>query len=254
MAQRSSKRSPMYADLPTSSTNPQQSFRMHWWRQGQGPDVLYVAGSGRSLSDRPNVFDSPLTESCSVISYDQRGLGKSGAPPGDWTMGDFADDAAAVLSAAGVGSCAVIGVSFGGMVAQELAIRFPPLVELLVLVATSPGGAGGRSYQIHELENHELRARFELELELADARRGGDWRRSNPDELERLWQLSPRREGVQPVSSGQAKQRAARLSHDCWDRLPEIDAPTLVCAGRFDGVAPLARSEAIVNRLRNGRL
>ena len=50
-----------------------------------------------------------------------------------------------------MGPCRVVGVSFGGMVAQELAVTWPERVERLALLCTSPGGAGGASYPLHEL-------------------------------------------------------------------------------------------------------
>ena len=66
-------------------------------------------------------------------------------------MADFADDAAALLDAVGWDDCLVLGISFGGMVAQEVAIRHPERVRRLVLACTSAGGEGGASYPLHEL-------------------------------------------------------------------------------------------------------
>ena len=78
-----------------------------------------------------------------VLAYDQRGLGQTEVPEGPYTMAEYADDAAALIAAVGWDDCAVVGVSFGGMVAQELAIRHPGRVRRLALCCTSSGGAGG---------------------------------------------------------------------------------------------------------------
>ncbi len=65
-------------------------------------------------------------------------------------MADFANDAAALLDVVHWDDCVVMGISFGGMVAQEV-IRHPERVRRLVLACTSAGGAGGASYPLHEL-------------------------------------------------------------------------------------------------------
>ena len=78
-----------------------------------------------TCASRPVWRDGPLAESFEVLAYDQRGLGQSSVPPWPYAMADFANDAAALLDAVGWDDCVVMGISFGGMVAQELAIRHP---------------------------------------------------------------------------------------------------------------------------------
>lgn len=242
----------MFVDLPDPERG--RGFRLYVERRGRGPTVLYLGGSGRRLADRPNVFDTPLAAACDVVAHDQRGAGRSGAPDGEWAVVDFARDASALAAALGIERCSVVGVSFGGMVAQELAIDRPGLVDRLVLVATSPGGAGGSSYPIDELLDLVPRARFELELELADTRCDAAWRATEHELVERLWRDSPYASGAAPVSDRELRQLRARRAHDCWDRLGSIAAPTLVCGGLHDGVAPLDRSRALADRLPRGRL
>jgi 3-oxoadipate enol-lactonase len=246
----------MFVEIPyTSASGDRRStLRIEYARHGDGPPVLYIGGSGRSLVDRPNAFDSPLAESFSVIAYDQRGLGRTGCPEGEWSMADYADDAAGLLDALSIDTAHVVGVSFGGMVAQELAIRHGSRVRRLVLVVTSPGGAGGSSYPIHTLDGLDRRERFELELALADTRRGPEWQAAHPDEVERLWERAEQSSDATAPTIGEHEQLDARRRHDCWDRLDRIESSTLVCAGRHDGVAPLENSKALVSRLRHGQL
>ncbi|MCS7002360.1 MAG: alpha/beta hydrolase, partial [Dehalococcoidia bacterium] len=119
-----------------------RDLTMYYELHGAGPRLLFINGSGGDLRNPRagrGIF-APLTETFTVLAYDQRGLGQTTKPDGPYTMADYAADADALLEAVGWDSCAVFGVSFGGMVAQELAIRFPRRVRRLVLAGTSSGG------------------------------------------------------------------------------------------------------------------
>ena len=98
-------------------------LQLYLERGGSGETVLYISGTGGDLRNKPNQFDSPLARRFNLVCYDQRGLGQSDKPEGEYTMVDYADDAAAVLDLLGEEPIRVVGVSFGGMVAQELALR-----------------------------------------------------------------------------------------------------------------------------------
>lgn len=224
--------------------------------RGEGHVVLYIGGSGRSLTDRPNVFDGPLTKSFRVIAFDQRGLGRSGTPAGRWTTADYAADADRLLDLLGIDRCHVVGVSFGGMVAQELALRRPDLVDRLVLVATSSGGAGGRSAPIEELDRYEPRERFSMELALEDDRHSAEWQALHPELVSQLWEAACAASGgvARVPTAGEVEQLRARRLHDTWDRLDAIVAPTLICAGRHDGVAPPQNAVALASRIARRRL
>ena len=114
------------------------------------PRLLFLGGSNTDFSIKASVFSSKLVEQFNVLSYEPRGLGRSASPAGEWTMVDYALDAIALLDAFGWDRAFVVGESFGGMTALEVAIRFPERVEKLCLTATASGGAGGSSFPIHE--------------------------------------------------------------------------------------------------------
>jgi 3-oxoadipate enol-lactonase len=223
---------------------------------GAGERLLCISGTGSDLRQRPRPTDGPLAENFEVLAYDQRGLGQSSVPPWPYTMADFADDAAALLDAVGWDGCLVLGISFGGMVAQEVAIRHPERVRRLVLACTSAGGSGGASYPLHELVDLRPEERSALRMELIDTRWDEAWRQAHPDMVaaisERMGLEGPD-EGSDP-GPGLTNQLAARAAHDTADRLGAIACPTLVCGGRFDGIAPPANSQFVAREIPGARL
>src|SRR5829696_7657480 len=111
-------------------------------RQDTGAEqapVLLVMGLGMAATGWWRTVPV-LSERFRVLSFDNRGAGRSDKPPGPYTVAQLADDAVAVLDAAGVGRAHVYGVSLGGMIAQEIALRHPARVDRLVLAATTAGG------------------------------------------------------------------------------------------------------------------
>jgi 3-oxoadipate enol-lactonase len=225
---------------------------------GEGPPVLFVSGTGSDLRRAPNVFDGPLARHHTVLAYDHRGLGQSSKPDVDYSMADYADDAAGLLDKLGWGPVPVVGVSFGGMVAQELAIRHPALVSRLVLCCTSSGGDGGSSYPLHELAELDPDERRRRQLAISDTRFDLDWQAANPEAaasvLERMAGDQEPLDDDPDRDLGARRQLEARRHHDTWDRLDRIVVPTLVAAGERDGIAPPANSEALASRLPDARL
>jgi 3-oxoadipate enol-lactonase len=229
---------------------------------GEGPPVLFIGGTGGDLRAKPNVFDGPLARSFTVASFDQRGLGRSTKVDRHSTMADYGADAAGLLDHLGWARAHVVGVSFGGMVAQELAIARPDLVDRLVLCCTSSGGAGGASYPLHELRDLEPDVRRRRQLAISDTRYDEAWQAAHPAEaaklLERMHASDAAAEthaATDPAAAlGARRQLESRKDHDTFDRLDRITATTLVAAGRYDGIAPIANSEALAARIPRARL
>jgi 3-oxoadipate enol-lactonase len=167
-------------------------------------------------------------------------------------MADFAADAVALADQLGWERFAVVGVSFGGMVAQEVAIAAGPRVTRLVLACTASGGAGGASAPLHEILKLPVAERAERMLELLDTRAPADpvVRQALQPRLEQLAGELP----DERLRRGAERQLEARRGHDTWERLPSIVAPTLVCAGRYDAIAPPERSRALAGAIPGARL
>jgi 3-oxoadipate enol-lactonase len=231
------------ANLPT--------IDLYYERAGDGPPLLFISGTGGDLRVKPNVFDGPLAKAFDLLAYDQRGLGRSAKPDTDYRMADYGDDAAALLDFVGWKSARVIGVSFGGMVAQELALRHPDKVERLVLACTSPGGAGGASYPFHEIQHLKGEERAKFLMPVSDTRRNAAWAAANPEtyaQFVAMGSVDPHA-GEPGREMGARRQIEARAAHDTWERLGDIACPTLIAAGRFDGIALPATQERMASRI-----
>lgn len=217
--------------------------------QVSGAPVLFVGGTGADLRQKPNVLDGPLAKAFHVIAYDQRGLGRTEKPDGPYSMADYADDAAALLDALGHQQVDVVGVSFGGMVAQHLAIRHPARIRRLVLCCRSPGG-DMPSYPFHELPDDLSPVERMLQLmSVSDTRRDEAWQSENPDFVEKMKEQAEagaiEDHGTPEFRRGARMQLEARALHDTAEQLPGLSMPVLICAGRFDGIAPAANQEKL---------
>lgn len=229
---------------------------LYWERQGAGEPLLFISGTGSDLRSKPNIFDGPLVRRFDVLAYDQRGLGRSSKPDAPYAMADYGDDAAGLMDALGWASARVVGVSFGGMVAQELVLRHPHKVSRLVLACTSPGGAGGASFAFHEIEHLKGEARARHMIPIADTRRDAAWAAANPQAYAQLVALG----AADPYAdepghaAGAWRQLEARAAHDAWARLPQIACPVMIAAGRYDGIALPEAQERMAARIPGARL
>ena len=231
-----------------------KDVRLYYERTGQGPRLLFVNGSGVTMDDS-RLLLSLFASHFDFVAYDYRGLGKSSEPPGPYGMAECAGDALSVLDAVGWEAACVLGISFGGMVAQELAVTAPGRVRRLALLCTSPGGKGGSSYPLDELESLPRAERVGVLRQLVDTRFDDQWLTSHPQDHRLVELLAGRDTAPDPIRQrGQAGQLAARRSHDVWDRLPSITCPAFIGCGRFDGIAPPRLSAAIASRIPGAQL
>ena len=225
-------------------------------RVGSGPRLLFISGTGGDLRLRPNVLDGPFPKHFDMAAYDQRGLGQTAKPDEPYSMAQYAEDAVNLMAAIGWGSALVIGVSFGGMVAQELAINHPHMVEGLVLACTSPGGAGGASYPLHKLADMGAEERARFMIPISDTRHDETWAMAKPETYEQLVAMAAADPyaGEEGHAMGRRRQLEARATHDTWSRLDQIRCPTLICGGKYDGIALPETQELMASRIRGAEL
>ncbi|MEO8897596.1 MAG: alpha/beta fold hydrolase [Candidatus Dormibacter sp.] len=217
--------------------------------EGDGPPLLLIPGLGATrVVFRPLM--PLLTAHFRVAVYDQRGIGGSQLTTGPYTTAQLAGDAVAVLDALSIDRATVLGGSFGGLVAQEVAVGYPDRLHVLVLAATGPG----RAHLVEEpdpaavgaLLGKSARSPEEAYRIACTVLYSREFQEAHPDFIEQ--QISDR--ATRPIDGRAFRaQLDASRGHDAWDGLSSIAAPTLVLHGSEDAVIPLANARLLAERI-----
>jgi len=229
-------------------------LRIYYELHGRGEPLVCLHGLQGDSSHFRGLLPA-LSQAYRTLIFDQRGSGMSDKPEMDYSTALLADDAAALMDRVGFGSAHVFGVSMGGMIAQELALRHPHKVRSLILGCTRAGGphavelsedpAMTAAYTTQEISAEE-RARA-----LARATFTEVYLLNNPGIIELL--IAARRERpLDPEALSRRRQAIDR--HDSYERLPSIGCPTLVITGRQDKIVAWENSRILAERIPHARL
>jgi 3-oxoadipate enol-lactonase len=204
---------------------------------GSGPRLIFINGTNADLRRKQPYVDK-LSDHFTVLRYDQRGLGQTEKPDKPYHMADYADDAAGLMDMLGWDCAAVLGVSFGGSVAQEFARRHPGLITRMALACSNPGGKFG--YPLLELHDKDAETRARTMLSL-DLRKSAEWQAAHPEQTRTLIEQGMKRGGaVDPsdtkAAMGARRQLEAREEHDATAWLDQITMPVALFGGRYDGL------------------
>jgi len=238
---------------------------LYFEEEGSGEPLLLIMGlAADSLAW---VFQRPaFAQRYRAIVFDNRGVGRSSKPPGPYTTAQMARDTKGLLDVLGISRAHVLGVSMGGMIAQELALQFPEAVRSLVLACTYAAPDAGvlatRDALVTQLGGRVAPdGTIEVDLSRLDPLQFFQTLMPlvfNPDflarELPRLMELfaSSLQYGFSP--QGILGQVAAVLTHNTEDRLAQIRVPTLVLTGDADRLVPPAYSERLAALIPGAKL
>lgn len=223
--------------------------RIYYETHGAGQPLLLIPGFGCTVEIYSENAPA-LAAGHRVIVFDPRGCGRSGTPADGYSMDVYADDCLAVLRAAGEEAAHVLGTSFGGMVALNLAVRHPERVRSLVLGCTTAGGVGQVSPPAEsvvlflaaaEVEDPAAATRMRYPLNYSDA-----YAAAHDAEI---IGRSVATAHLRQTAEGRDGQLAAVNGHDVWDLLPAIAAPTLVAHGDGDGLVPVENGRNLASRI-----
>jgi pimeloyl-ACP methyl ester carboxylesterase len=232
---------------------------MYYEESGKAGGEPVVLIAGLSLNTTTWFRQAPaLAGRYRVIAFDNRGAGRTDKPARDYSIALFADDTASLMDALGIDSAHVCGMSMGGMIAQELALRHPARVRSLMLICTTPGGGESESPQVTlgDPANAGMTPAEIFDRSLAwfysDA-----WGTAHRDEIVRRalehahLRIDPDQFARQARAIRGDDDGAGR--HDTYARLAQIAVPTLVLAGEEDPLVPVANSRVLGARIPGAR-
>ena len=226
---------------------------LYYERHGAGFPLILIRGFG-SNADHWYSQVPAFSMHYETIVFDNRGVGRSDGPQGCYSIADMCDDTAALLDALGVARAHVLGISMGGMIAQEMALNHPDRVRGLVLACTHCGG--GKAVMPGK-EVMEVFHRFSRTASQEDAVKvaGCLFTERTMNEHFDIVETYRRVSSAHPVSADVlTKQFDAIQGHDTWARLPRIKCPTLVLTGAEDVLIPPINSRILAERIPGARL
>jgi 3-oxoadipate enol-lactonase len=230
-----------------------QGREFHYERGGSGEPLLLVQGMSGTHVSWGEGFRGALEESFDVVAFDNRGIGLSAPVDGPFTIREMAEDTAGLLDELGIESAHVVGISMGGMIAQELALAEPGRLRSLTLGCTYCGGPGS---QLMPEENARklmegmasgdrdkaIRASYEVNLSPAF--------RADESAYAAFHEMATR---VPAAKRTIELQVQAIFGHDTSARLGEIATPALIVHGTVDGVLPFPNGELISSLMPGAR-
>ena len=225
--------------------------RLYWEEVGEGEPLLLIMGLGATHEWWGRVTPA-VAPHFRTILFDNRGVGKSDVPPGPYSIPEMADDAMAVLDAAGVESAHVFGASMGGMIAQEVALRHPARVRSLILGCTACGGresTAAKREVLDALGARAVKTREEaLRIMLPYIFDAGTPRDVVEEDVALRMRTNVPNEGYF------AQLQAIRSWSGSHARLSSLAMPTLVIHGETDELVPAENGRVIARAIPNASL
>ena len=218
---------------------------LYYERAGSGEPMLLIQGMSATHRAWGRPFLEELRRDFDVVVFDNRGMGLSGRAELPFTIADLADDALGVLDGLGIERAHVVGISMGGMIAQELALAHPERIRTLTIGASYCGGPQGRLMAREDVEllgtaiasgDREAVHRAMWEINLSPTFREDDSR------FEAFREMADALPAPAPVI---LEQMRATGAHDTSDRLGGIETPTLVVHGTADRLLDLCNGREI---------
>ena len=228
-------------------------LNMHYHVRGKGPPLVLIMGLSGDLTWWERLA-ALLDTHFRLVLFDNRGAGLTDKPEEKYSIGLFASDTIGLMDALGVSRAHVFGVSMGGMIAQEVALRYPGRVERLALGCTHSGGQGFIMPSPEAIQKMTLtrgKSHEEIGRQIISILFSPSFQVRDPQCIETMVERYVRNP---PERKAFTNQFWALIGHNCYDRLQEIRKSTLLLTGDEDVLVPPDNSRVIESRIPGSRL
>ena len=230
-------------------------IQIYYEVHGEGFPLIMITGLGGNIDSWNPRMIQELSKKFKTVMFDNRGAGRTDVSDRKYTIRLFADDTAGLMNALGISRAHILGISMGGMIAQELVLNYPENVAKLVLCSTCSGGSKDvqSSKEVSKMltadtskMSQEEQKRMLLPLVLTD-----DFIEKNPDFVKLVVQRALKH----PISEeAYIRQLNAVRKFNAYDRLHQINAPTLILHGRKDVLIPPENGSILAEVIPNAKL
>jgi proline-specific peptidase len=252
--------------MPKAKVN---DVHMYYEVEGEGFPLMMINGLGGNMEGwNPRLVEG-LSKHFELVLFDNRGAGRTDLSKRKYTMRLFADDTAGLMNALGISRAHILGISMGGMIAQELAINYPQKVSKLILCSTmsQPRFSKMGSRVLEAMSQSSIEELTKLILSFPFTRdyprdllkqnpvvvfgQTSEFVKENPDLAKLLLQQGTKH----PTSQeGFKYQYDAVLGFNTQARLPQIKVPTLVLHGKKDRLIPPENGSILAKAIPNAKL
>jgi len=225
---------------------------------GEGNPFILIRGLSSSLDSWPPYSIEQFSKSFKTILFDNRGAGRTDIPDGKYTAKMMADDTVGLMDALDINKAYLLGFSMGGCIAQEIVLNYPNRITKLILTSSWSGPSHGIVTPIPEENpfpkmlplmkegNYEKMARI-----LTNSLFPEDYKKKNPHIVEKVvknYMAQP------PTPKGFEGQSAYVEAFETYDRLSEINIPTLILHGTEDKILPVENAKILAENIPSAEL
>jgi pimeloyl-ACP methyl ester carboxylesterase len=240
--------------MPTTTAN---GINIYYETHGSGAPLVLISGLGYNLWQWHKMVPG-LAERFQVITFDNRGVGKTDKPAGPYSAAMLAADTASLLTSLNIPKAHIMGHSMGGFIAQEMALSYPEMVDKLILASTNFGGPRHlpitpEAMAVLSDVTSDPVTRFKNGLAVSTA---PGWSANNAAMIEEwlTWRIA---NPIDPAAY--QAQMAIGLSllteEACFEpRLANIEAETLILFGEHDKVVPPGNADLLAAKIPNSTI